>query len=249
MRLSDRMQARVQHHADLRACTLQWERGNRRQRERLASCIGEGAGCFWTTIVTDAEALLPAAVWQTAAQLRLGLWLQAPDPNCALPQGGIPGAGDRCGAALGTDPCHALACMTGPGMRPHRAVVLTVAICLRAGGADVQVEAAVPELFASRPAPAAVAGWGCAERILDIVADWPAERQRVALDVTVRSSHAAHNAGGNSIQRGEDDKAREYGGTGIVTPMALTPYGVLGPQGITGLCVAADASALCAPGG
>ena len=185
---------------------------------------GPGSGTFWSTVPDRPALRTPNSQWAFATKSRLGV--------CTAPQAGLTcclqnkGDDDPCGEPLDSQLHHSSVCRAGAGrLRCHTAAVAVLAKHLRATGAAVALEAAVPELYVVD------AEGKVHERFMDLLAWWPGGSRRFLLDITIRSPFAAdltnaHIVPGAAARAGERDKIGHYGPT--VVPFAVEQGGRLG---------------------
>jgi len=144
-------------------------------------------------------------------------------------------------------------------LRIHNTVAAVLRRHLERTGAFVDTERHIPELYV-------LSEGEVHERIMDLVAWWPASGRRFLIDVTVRSPFAREVKrphANEAVRGGEADKRAHYGEA--VAPLALEPFGRLGPAALqllaglhkesadygrlrpgTGRATALNLSALCA---
>ena len=120
------------------------------------------------------------------------------------------------------------ACEKGPAKnRMHTFLKTGLASCLKAAGAEVDMERCIPELCRIGPDGKYV------DAIMDVVVSFPNATRQYWFDATVRSPHASrynetvrHNATdvpGYAAHKGCQEKWNKYGND--VIPVAFEPYG------------------------
>ena len=194
----------------------------------LLSSGGEGTGAFWSTAPSRPPLRAANARWAMATRTRLGL--------ACPPQRGLAcsmrGAGDDepCGLPLDDHLHHPSLCPRGRAgrLRIHNTVAAVLRRHLERTGAFVDTERHIPELYVLHEGEVR-------ERIMDLVAWWPASGRRFLVDVTVRSPFASelqrpHVLPGEAARGGEADKRAHYGEA--VVPLSLETFGRFGPQAL-----------------
>ncbi|CAK0812429.1 unnamed protein product [Prorocentrum cordatum] len=169
---------------------------------------GPGSGSFWSTVPDRPALRMANSQWAVSTKCRLGI--------CRAPEAGLTcvlqnrGDDEPCGAPLDSNLHHPTVCRAGAGrLKSHTAAVAVLMKHLRATGAFVALEAAIPELYL-------IDDDGVVhERFMDLVVWWPGGSRRYLLDVTIRSLFAAglttpHLLPGAAAREGEKDKTRHY---------------------------------------
>ena len=201
------------------------------RRTCLLQAGGPGSGSFRSTVPDRPALRMANSQWAISTKCRLGI--------CRAPQAGLTcalqnkGDDEPCGVPLDSNLHHPSVCRAGAGrLRCHTAAVAVLMKHLRATGAFVALEAAIPELYH-------IDDKGVVhERFMDLVAWWPGGSRRYLLDVTIRSPFAAglttpHLLPGAASKEGEKDKTRHYGM--VVLPFAMEPGGRLGSAALQAL--------------
>ena len=91
-------------------------------------------------------------------------------------------------------------------MQPHKHLAATLVRCLRAAGADVDLERVVPELADVNSRDAAHR-----DAIMDAVVFWPGDMATSWIDVSIRCLHAArytcaHKQAGQAAGKAAEEK-------------------------------------------
>ena len=215
----------------LRASRL-WSQMDTDAQTALLSSGGPGAGQLWNMVPHKQYFQLHNACFRTMAALKLDLVRVPLGCTCHLP---LAGQARKCGKHLDRKCRHVDLCNSAGRERAHASLRRSLASKLGRAGAMTDEEVVIPDLC--HPLPEG----GCSERIMDVVAAWPASSTTLLFDVTVRSSWAKRYANtdadpGSTGRKADAEKVGKYGCT--VHPVAFQTLGRLSKGGMQALEVA-----------
>ena len=169
---------------------------------------GPGTGQVWQSLPSERLAEMTSAQWRVATGRRLHVLrrpLTAAGCNLRKHRGQI------CREPLDAELTHCELCNVGTVRhRPHRAMQVAIATEMKKAGAEVEIEAWIPEL--SRLGE---------DARMDLCIGWPGLAETAMWDVTVRA--AARAGTGDASGTGVADKARRYGAA--VAAIAISSRG------------------------
>ena len=175
----------------------------------MLSAGGPGVGSVWALVPSRQALRIPNSKWIIATRLRLGV-MRAPCAGITCHLYGTD-SDELCGRVLDARMTHPLLCAVSSAckLKAHNGTVGVIQRYLKKTGAEITVEAPVPELYTRKTCGKVT------ERFMDLEAKWPASH-RYLLDVTIRSPYAQNLVKpnltpGEATSVGEKDKLQHYG--------------------------------------